>query len=449
MIPTFSFHDFVTQKELGAGSFSRVYLVHLGHSVSIDDYNFYPEIDKMKISSFALKCPIITEDDDDASMLMKVSQLKHEANLLSELNHPNIVTLRALPRDETCPSLGYFLVMDCLQRETLQIRIKTNLSRVSIRDRIQNIALDVVKAMKYIHSKGLELRDLKPDNIGFDENTGRAQVFDFGLARRVNMNGQSDIDDEMAGSLRYMAPEAMLGKSCQASDVYSFGLVLWEIITLKKPYFEVQRKFHLKHQSGDLVAHIIDLVTKKNEQAGPMWHVRSKQLRKIITSCCEYDSNLRPSFDDVDRVLTDSLEHLERRLSFGLSRLKGSQLFGSLASFRDGNTSQQGSHQHGATHTVCSWPPLPRSRFSLLDNGARHPLPSLTGISSSKSSSNILSGRPFLRGRKLAFSFGYDEDSSERSSCSWLSKRRRIKVRTNVRGSSLSMMTETGDSIQL
>jgi serine/threonine protein kinase len=476
MIPTFSFDQFVTQKVLGSGSFSRVYLVHLGHTVSFDECDFTaPEYNEVewKTSSFALKCPMKSEEDDGESMILRTSQLKDEAKLLAELQHPNIVQLRALPRDESCPFLGYFFVMDCLSTETLQYRIKTTMNRVCIRDRIQNICLGIAAAMKHCHSKGIEVRDLKPDNIGFDEKTGQVRIFDFGLARRVNTSGESqhDSDAELAGSLRYMSPEAMLGKSCQASDVYSFGLVLWELITLMKPYFEVQRKFQRKRKSGDLAAHLVDLVTNKNELPGPMWHVRSKDIRKIITSCCQYDPSCRPTFDEIEKLLMDVLEVLEdrssssislkRRLSFGHNRVKGPQLWRSLSSPIDDSTSNQTASrlhtvsEHNVSHRLT---PSPSSvaPMSVSEHGARYNLASLMSLSGmslskvSKSSPNIRrddlkNRRKFSWLSKRSISFGSDDPlgTSQKSSISWVSKQKN-KVVYSLRRSSMSD-TETED----
>jgi len=327
--PAFCFTDLVSQRVLGAGSFSTVYQVHLDPSFVGFELNSSKFNGEWRSSSFAMKCPKKTDRDDEKSMILKSEGLKAEASLLAELNHPNVVRLKGLPKGECCPFVGYFFVMECLHKDTLQTRLKawrdmSSSNRMSIRDRVQTVALSVASAMKYIHSKDIILRDCKPENISWDQSTGQVRVFDFGLACRVN----ECVEGEVAGSLRYMAPEAMLGKPCKASDVYSFGLFLWELLTLKKPYYEEQKKFKQSGESHEKFAeHLIDLVTTKNGKAGPISLVRSKKVQRIISRCWEQDPTDRPTFTEIEQLLLASLESLEdwphrlqRSLSIGTRR---------------------------------------------------------------------------------------------------------------------------------
>jgi serine/threonine protein kinase len=87
--------------------------------------------------------------------------------------------------------------------------------------------IGVCDALKYLHKNNIIYRDLKPANVGFDDS-GVVKMFDFGLARHMD-----DCERAIAGSLRYMAPETMLGEGSDAkSDVYSFGILLYEVVTL-------------------------------------------------------------------------------------------------------------------------------------------------------------------------------------------------------------------------
>jgi len=103
------------------------------------------------------------------------------------------------------------------------------------------LALDIASALDYLHNQRILHRDIKPSNIGFDRN-GIIKLFDFGLSRGFHTfpaKGTSPLYNYTAnvGSPRYMAPEVALGKPYnELCDVYSFSLLLWELLALQKPF---------------------------------------------------------------------------------------------------------------------------------------------------------------------------------------------------------------------
>lgn len=100
-------------------------------------------------------------------------------------------------------------------------------------DRMISIALDVARGMAYVHSQGVIHRDLKPENILFDQNWC-PKIADFGVACD---EACCDPLEEYAGTYRWMAPEMIKHKSYgRKVDVYSFGLLLWEMVTGALPY---------------------------------------------------------------------------------------------------------------------------------------------------------------------------------------------------------------------
>ena len=110
-----------------------------------------------------------------------------------------------------------------------------------LRGRIETVAIGVADAMKYLHDKNIVVRDLKPENVGFDKEAN-VRLFDFGMAR--------DVDDcepgELYGTLRYMAPEVLRGEACGLySDVYSFRLLLWELLSLQVAYHGLQQPLNV------------------------------------------------------------------------------------------------------------------------------------------------------------------------------------------------------------
>jgi len=126
-------------------------------------------------------------------------------------------------------------------------------SMVELNDEIMDerlsIALQISAAMLHLHYHGIIFRDLKPANIGFDVR-GDVKIFDFGLARIMPEDDRSHYDDQFemsgAGSPRYMAPECLSGETYNMkADVYSFAIVLWEILAGQTPYAFVRRMHQL------------------------------------------------------------------------------------------------------------------------------------------------------------------------------------------------------------
>merc|ERR1712151_1299026 len=100
-------------------------------------------------------------------------------------------------------------------------------------------AVDISSALAYLHSKGIIHRDLKPGNVGFDRN-GTVKLFDFGLAVEVPEPDDQKRLHELSGNTgtaRYMAPEVIRKEKYNFKvDMFSFAVLLWEIMSLSKPY---------------------------------------------------------------------------------------------------------------------------------------------------------------------------------------------------------------------
>lgn len=193
------------------------------------------------------------------------SDLVVEGMFLASLEHPNIIKVRGLPEggvnslmDES-PSNGYFLVLDRLfdtlggkmygawsEGHSLEAKKKfgviKNKKAQGKRDddlavRVK-VAFDLSAALKYLHSKNIIYRDLKPENLGFDVR-GDIKLFDLGLVKELDQKDRDRTGNfklSMAGTPRYMSPECAMYKPYNLSaDVYSFSMLLWEILTLEKP----------------------------------------------------------------------------------------------------------------------------------------------------------------------------------------------------------------------
>ena len=116
-------------------------------------------------------------------------------------------------------------------------------------NRLETAAKGIARGMEYLHKNNILFRDLKPKNIGFDEATGAVKIFDFGLACEKDMG---DRLNAAAGTPRFMAPEVISGKTYGLScDVYSFGMVLYQICSLRMPC--ATKKFKSKEDLFDYV----------------------------------------------------------------------------------------------------------------------------------------------------------------------------------------------------
>jgi len=234
---------------------------------------------------------------------LAAAELAFEAHILSSFDHPNILKIRGWAANgiasfESGKHDSFFLILDLLE-ETLDQRIirwrdnELNLlhDETSSTDSLPNLILDegvsidntfyhnhngyhqpqqsdatdrnlrkqtlfldkirimteIASALDYIHNQGVVFRDLKPQNIGFSAETDSVQIFDFGLSRELpsldtsapfSMSGK-------VGTLRYMAPEVATNQAYNiSSDVYSWAIVSYELLSLEKPFDGWTRDLH-------------------------------------------------------------------------------------------------------------------------------------------------------------------------------------------------------------
>jgi serine/threonine protein kinase len=229
--------------------------------------------------------------------------LAGEAFLLSRLSHPNIIQLYGVTAGDVSDAFtkrgGLFLVLEALVTTlTQELHAWRKTPLASLDDFVKqnqqssvpstsgrlDIAAEIAKGMHYLHSHDIIFRDLKPDNVGFDR-AGGVRLFDFGLAREVNkkenrLNG-------VAGSMMYLAPETVLGKySCKSSDVYSFGILLWELMSLERPFPEFDQPNQLQ-KAVSIDGH------RPNLSSMP------ERVAALIRSCWQSNHDARPSFLDI------------------------------------------------------------------------------------------------------------------------------------------------------
>jgi serine/threonine protein kinase len=159
-----------------------------------------------------------------------LNQFPEEASALLRLKHPNIPKVYAFGTEEDHP----YLIMQYIEGESLAQRIKRGpLSYMEITRYLKQIA----DAVDYAHKRGIIHRDIKPSNILLDQG-GKAYLSDFGIARHVVVHAadSQNVPGEVAGTYGYMPPEQMRGEETgPRADVYSLGVVLYEMVTGIRP----------------------------------------------------------------------------------------------------------------------------------------------------------------------------------------------------------------------
>jgi serine/threonine protein kinase len=167
-----------------------------------------------------------------------LERFTREARAASQLNHPNICTIHGIEENNGHP----FIVMEKLEGESLKQCIAGHPMAV---DKVLDVGVQVADALVASHAKNIVHRDIKPANI-FLTPTGQVKVLDFGLAKLVHNVGTDDdagADNSLTavgvipGTAVYMSPEQARSETVDGrSDLFSFGVVLYEMATGKKPF---------------------------------------------------------------------------------------------------------------------------------------------------------------------------------------------------------------------
>ncbi|KAM3345579.1 hypothetical protein ACQJBY_020211 [Aegilops geniculata] len=243
---------------------------------------------------------MVSQPEEDAALAAELErQFASEVALLLRLRHHNILSFVA-----ACKKPPVFcIITEYMAGGSLRKYLHQQEPHSVPIELVLKLALDIARGMSYLHSQGILHRDLKSENVLLGEDMS-VKVADFGISC---LESQCGSGKGFTGTYRWMAPEMIKEKThTRKVDVYSFGIVLWEILTALVPFSEMTPE-----QAAIAVA-------LKNARP-PLPASCPVAMSHLISQCWATNPERRPQFDDIVTVLEGYKEALDNDPSFFLS----------------------------------------------------------------------------------------------------------------------------------
>ena len=230
----------------------------------------------------------------------QLERFRREARAVAQLSHPHIVGVIDAGEDEGRP----YIVFEYVDGETLKDRIR-RMGRMPITEAVA-YAIEIARALGAAHARNIVHRDVKPQNVLIDEE-GRAKVTDFGIARTLDEHGLT-ADGRVLGTTDYVSPEQALGHPVTGqSDLYSLGVVLYEMLTGEVPFRgESQISVAMKHVREQLP----DVQSKRPEVSAALAAVVDTATAKRVEDRYADDAELIADLEDVLAIETARAGHV-------------------------------------------------------------------------------------------------------------------------------------------
>jgi serine/threonine protein kinase len=291
-------HDLKIESEIGEGAYATVYKATLLAT------NEHVAVKRLRMSS--------TDYTDNADIKAAFNEFRREVMVMSELKHPNIVKLIGFSLQ-----VPFSMVMELAPFDALHKYLSTN--KTLAWDWRLRVAYDIAEALNFLHSIDYQHRDLKSPNILIASEDpyapSVAKVSDFGITGRMyaQQSKAKLSENREVQNPTWLAPEVLKGEgTTHASDVYAFGIILWELATLKHPFEEFDYKF------------TIDLEEAIKHGTRPtIPSDLNPALANLITECWHPTQKGRPSFSTiVSQRMSEILKQMVPDLGSKIVELK-------------------------------------------------------------------------------------------------------------------------------